>query len=243
MSLTRVAVYRRTVAASLARVRENVLDWEHLPWLHRETFAHVRLLERRRDGFHVETARRDAGFRAETARRDAVLSEAFEIDVAFEPDGLVYHSRTVAGRGAGTDIVTRLEPRGKGATAIVVEFLVPDAAARHVERLRAAYLRLYTHLWDQDEAMMIRRQALLDAALRHEQREVNVDGVLVRHSTVCPHRGGPLGDTVVEDGCITCPWHGYRFDLLSGRSADGRALRLEREVLGDAASPARGRAR
>ncbi len=31
MRLTGVATYHRTVRASLARVRENVLDWEHLP--------------------------------------------------------------------------------------------------------------------------------------------------------------------------------------------------------------------
>ena len=39
--LTRVAVYRRTIAASLERVRENVHDWEHLPWLHRESFSSI----------------------------------------------------------------------------------------------------------------------------------------------------------------------------------------------------------
>jgi hypothetical protein len=220
MSLTRVAVYRRTVTASLARVRENVLDWEHLPWLHRETFGHVRLLERRRDGF-----------RAETARRGAAASAAFEIDVAFAPDGLTYHSRTVAGAGTGTDIVTRLEPRDRAATRIEVEFLVPDVPPREVARLGAAYVRLYERLWDQDEAMMVRRQEMLDGRLVRGQREVCVDGLRVRHTTVCPHLGGPLEDAPVEDGCITCPWHGYRFDVVSGRSADGRALRLETERL------------
>ena len=60
MRLTRVATYDRTVRASLDRVRENVLDWEHLPWLHPETFSLVRLLDRRRDGFRVESALRGA---------------------------------------------------------------------------------------------------------------------------------------------------------------------------------------
>lgn len=33
----------------------------------------------------------------------------------------------------------------------------------------------------------------------------------------CPHRGGPLADGIVADGCVTCPLHDRRFDLASGR--------------------------
>jgi nitrite reductase/ring-hydroxylating ferredoxin subunit len=57
--------------------------------------------------------------------------------------------------------------------------------------------------------------------------EVEVDGVRRRHGTVCPHLGGPLEGAPLADGCITCPWHGYRFDVRTGRNADGRGLRLE----------------
>lgn len=32
----------------------------------------------------------------------------------------------------------------------------------------------------------------------------------------CPHAGGPLQDGLVADGCVTCPLHGWRFDLRSG---------------------------
>lgn len=33
----------------------------------------------------------------------------------------------------------------------------------------------------------------------------------------CPHQEGPLSDGVVEDGQVTCPWHGARFDIKTGR--------------------------
>lgn len=215
MQLTRVATYDRTIGASLDRVRENVLDWEHLPWLHPETFAHVRLLERRRDGFRVESA-----------MRGGAAGDSLDIDVTFEPGDLAYHSRTVRGRGEGTDIVTRLERVASQTTRIAVEFLVPDVTPERAARLGAFYRRLYALLWDQDEAMMVRRQTVLDGRLATAMREVEVNGTRVRHATVCPHLGGPLDDAPVEDGCIRCPWHGYRFDLRTGRSADGRALRL-----------------
>lgn len=39
----------------------------------------------------------------------------------------------------------------------------------------------------------------------------------------CSHLGGPLADGQIEDGCVTCPWHGSRFDLATGMPVDGPA--------------------
>lgn len=39
----------------------------------------------------------------------------------------------------------------------------------------------------------------------------------------CSHRGGPLSDGEVEEGCVTCPWHGSRFDLATGEVRRGPA--------------------
>jgi nitrite reductase/ring-hydroxylating ferredoxin subunit len=57
---------------------------------------------------------------------------------------------------------------------------------------------------------------------------------------VCPHLGGPLEEAAVEDGAVICPWHGYRFDCLTGRGpADQRCrmsqrARVEIDARGDA---------
>jgi len=32
----------------------------------------------------------------------------------------------------------------------------------------------------------------------------------------CPHQGGSLGDGLVEGDIVTCPLHGWEFDLRSG---------------------------
>jgi len=32
----------------------------------------------------------------------------------------------------------------------------------------------------------------------------------------CPHQGGPLGDGQIENGYVTCPWHGYEYNPCSG---------------------------
>jgi nitrite reductase/ring-hydroxylating ferredoxin subunit/uncharacterized membrane protein len=39
----------------------------------------------------------------------------------------------------------------------------------------------------------------------------------------CSHRGGPLHDGKVVDGCLQCPWHGARFDLRTGAVRRGPA--------------------
>jgi hypothetical protein len=205
MSLTSVAVYERTVRASLERVWENVLDWEHLPWLHRTTFGHVRLLEASRDGWRAEASMRAGG-------------APFVIDVMLERPALRYHARTLDGPGTGTDIVTELAAAGEHETAVRVEFLLPDVPAAHRDAVGAGYVHVYTRLWDEDEAMMLRRQALLDGRLLDGYRDAAIDGVACRFSTICPHLGGPLDRAEVDaTGVVTCPWHGHRFDVRTGR--------------------------
>lgn len=36
----------------------------------------------------------------------------------------------------------------------------------------------------------------------------------------CPHAGGPLEQGRVERGIVTCPWHGWRYDLRTGQRID-----------------------
>ena len=44
----------------------------------------------------------------------------------------------------------------------------------------------------------------------------------------CPHRGGPLSDGLVADGCVTCPLHDWRVDLYSGAVVAGGAGSVRR---------------
>ena len=46
----------------------------------------------------------------------------------------------------------------------------------------------------------------------------------------CPHRGGPLGDGLVAERCVTCPLHGHRFDLLTGEQHGGDDVVAVHEV-------------
>jgi nitrite reductase (NADH) small subunit len=44
----------------------------------------------------------------------------------------------------------------------------------------------------------------------------NSGGSISAMDNVCPHRGGPLGQGIVEDGKIICPWHAWAFDAKTG---------------------------
>lgn len=77
-------------------------------------------------------------------------------------------------------------------------------------------------------------RALLAAELPEgAPRRVDVAGVrvvLVRQGSrvhalgeVCAHLGGPLAEGTVQDGGLTCPWHGSTFALEDGRVLAGPA--------------------
>ncbi len=34
---------------------------------------------------------------------------------------------------------------------------------------------------------------------------------------ICPHAGGPLGKGTLQGCIVTCPWHGWQFDVTTGR--------------------------
>jgi nitrite reductase (NADH) small subunit len=45
----------------------------------------------------------------------------------------------------------------------------------------------------------------------------NVDGSFHAINNTCLHRGGPLGQGELEGNVVTCPWHGWQYDVTSGK--------------------------
>ncbi|QDT04293.1 Anthranilate 1,2-dioxygenase ferredoxin subunit [Rubripirellula lacrimiformis] len=42
------------------------------------------------------------------------------------------------------------------------------------------------------------------------------DGQWFAMDGMCAHQGGPIAQGKVADGCVTCPWHGWQYDLATG---------------------------
>ena len=65
--------------------------------------------------------------------------------------------------------------------------------------------------------------------VRAGERELalfNVDGKFYATQNECLHLKGPLGDGELEGPVVTCPWHGYQYDVRTGENEFDRALQL-----------------
>ena len=54
----------------------------------------------------------------------------------------------------------------------------------------------------------------------------NVDGSYYAIDNTCSHRGGPLGEGDLDGRVVTCPWHGWRWDVTTGANANNPAVRV-----------------
>jgi nitrite reductase (NADH) small subunit len=54
----------------------------------------------------------------------------------------------------------------------------------------------------------------------------NVNGNYSAMDNVCLHRGGPLGQGMIENGKVVCPWHGWAWDTRTGEAAQNAAMKI-----------------
>ncbi len=45
----------------------------------------------------------------------------------------------------------------------------------------------------------------------------NVQGKFFAINSVCLHHGGPLGEGDLEGSLVSCPWHGWQYDVTTGK--------------------------
>ena len=64
----------------------------------------------------------------------------------------------------------------------------------------------------------------------------NVEGKFFAIDNTCLHRGGPLGQGELQDKTVTCPWHGWQYDVTTGKVSTNPSVGVDRytvEVRGD----------
>ena len=244
-SLELAVTWRREVRAGIERIWENVFDWEHLPVLHEMYFNAVEQIEIG-----------DWGWRVALTKNPGTPDRSMVLEMRADREKARYRVQTLSGDGAGTEIWTLLTPLAPHRTAVEVRYYLPERRPERLAALADKYRASCARLWNEDEAMMMRREEMMtraSAERRRSEKPVPLgpsaglrrrlpllveyegepfrivegeDGSLLAHATICPHWLGPLDEAAPQNGILRCPWHGYRFDMRSGESADGRGYRL-----------------
>ncbi|MEE8241636.1 MAG: Rieske 2Fe-2S domain-containing protein [Nitrospirales bacterium] len=55
----------------------------------------------------------------------------------------------------------------------------------------------------------------------------NVDGTYCAVDNTCIHRGGPLGEGELEGDTVTCPWHGWQYNVKTGACINNPSATLK----------------
>src|SRR5215471_21738501 len=173
-SLELAATYRRSVRAGIERIWENVFDWEHLPVLHEIYFDAVELIVIGHWGWRVALTKR----RGTPDRR-------MIIELRVDRANARYRVQTLAGAGAGTEIWTLLEPAGPRRTEIEVRYYLPERCPERLAELAEKYRCSCERLWDEDEAMMMRRDILTARASTRSQQHNRTIPFLSGRSRSC----------------------------------------------------------
>lgn len=243
--LSHVGTYSRDLPNDLNRMYENALDYEHLPWLHSSTFASLEV--------HDSGS---WGWQATVYMRPKSALSKMVLELRLDRNNNRWITKTLSGLGKGTEIWTVALPAEHGGIKVVVDFFIPKVPRFLQSFYREYYMAMYENLYDEDESMMVGRQAGLDQvkaagktgktdgiSLGHKddvmaalpmQFEFNqksfclieLNGQLIAYSALCPHLLGPLSEGKLNDSEVECPWHGYRFDVVSGECLTGESCKL-----------------
>jgi nitrite reductase (NADH) small subunit len=54
----------------------------------------------------------------------------------------------------------------------------------------------------------------------------NVNGTISAMDNVCLHRGGPLGQGMIEGLKVVCPWHGWAYDAKTGAAEQNPSAKV-----------------
>lgn len=233
------ATYQRRLKASEARAWENVLDWEHLPHLHDSSFSELDLQDAGAWGWRAVTRGQPAGSAGETLIELVVdrpnnryVSRTLEGGI---PGMEIWTTVTPVGPRE-TDIEVEFhipgmsEPDTDKLGAYMVglyttlwdedeQMMVDRQKALDARRDRNQNSNEPSHEIDLGPSETVRSN--LPLTHRHEGHAIRVieqAGDLRAYLAECPHMLAPLEDIAPDaEGCITCPWHGYRFDTATGK--------------------------
>lgn len=55
----------------------------------------------------------------------------------------------------------------------------------------------------------------------------NLDGEFYAIDNKCKHKGGPLGEGKLEGEIVTCPWHGWQYNVKTGQQIINPSIKVD----------------
>ncbi len=230
--------YTRRLPISMARMMENAFDWEHLPYVHASSFKAIELVDSGSWGWRAKLDLPDASGGGEQLLDLLVDADRhYWATTVFSGmgEGVQIHTQAtiVADREIDIDVRFYLPEKPEDeAAAFLLSYLQQQYATLYDEDEdlmtgRQAALddaKSWRDTAPQSEEILVGQLDRLD---RHSPHSVETatgrfcvrywQDQWIAHNAVCPHLLGPLDNAHIDDnGHITCPWHDYRFDVISG---------------------------
>lgn len=241
--------YVRPLPTKMARMMENAYDWEHLPYVHPSSFSSIDLVDQgdwgwraklgvpggiepthqmldllvdAKRNYWVSTVYHGPGEGIEIHTQATTLTdEEIEVDVRF------FLPEAPADAATGTAILQYMQAQYK-------TLYDEDIALMHGRQMaledRSRWRKETPHPSDIKVASVAELDALQTLTIETETGRYCLrhwQDRWVVHSAVCPHLLGPLQDSSLDaDGYITCPWHGYQFNIITGESRKGQCQAL-----------------
>ena len=242
--------YVRRLPTNMARMMENAYDWEHLPYVHPSSFASIDLVESGAWGWRARIGV-PGGLEPTYQMLDLLVDSDrnYWVSTVFNGpgEGLEIHTQATTLSADEIEVDVRFyvpdAPADEAAAAAILTYMQSQYARLYDEDIdlmqgRQAALEDRSRWRGSSDAgdteILVAALCDLDPA-RPQTVETATGRYCVRHwqdkwivhSAVCPHQLGPLQDSEIdESGLITCPWHGYKFDAVSGESQDGACSAL-----------------
>lgn len=242
--------YVRKLPVNMARMIENAYDWEHLPFVHQSSFSSIALIESGLWGWRAKASLPPVGsdnFQIIELLVDAPRNYWATTVLAGQGEAVQIHTQATELSRDAIEVDIRFylpqAPADSSQSELILNYLQTQYGQLYDEDLGLMEGRQFA--LDQKQkpnpALVSRAEVLIGRVTDMDPDhsyivELGSDLFAVRywqrrwivHSAICPHRLGPLGTAKIDsDGAITCPWHGYRFDIESGKNDGGKCASLK----------------
>lgn len=248
-SLQYLGNYVRRLPVNMARMMENALDWAHLPHVHSSSFSTIELVDEGRWGWRAKAKPNNDSDDYQLLELLVDHDKNYWATAVLAGPAAHVEIHTQASTLPDGDI----EVDVRFYSSIELE---KDAVEFYADVLQQQYAVLYHEdsvlmsgrqsslqdsvTWAAHEQRQVLQKVLVgETALLSKSEPLIVETAIGRycvrrfqerwivHSAVCSHLLGPLDDSVVTaEGVVTCPWHGYRFNVHTGENVEGKCRTL-----------------